>query len=314
MFPSFIIFILFPILSLGSIQQFRDCSNKFYTCGQATPYIGYPFWGNDRLSYCGLQGFELTCREDNITTLQIINATFRVLRIDQTNSKVSLALDDLWTEEPDLWSATALSLKLAKPNEGLVDKLMRDWHAIKVVIRFKGFDQGVLTEIVNFSIVTGLGIGSALLLIVLISIIYCSMKTSPNNCVIALFKHKTKDDKSVEAFIEQYGSLSMERYTYRDIKKMTNSFKDKLGKGGFGTVFKGKLSDGRLVAVKLLNSSKSSGQEFINEVASIGRTSHVNIVTLLGFCFEYHKRALVYEFMPNGSLEKFVYGHAHQSA
>ncbi|KAI3780268.1 hypothetical protein L2E82_10241 [Cichorium intybus] len=146
---------------------------------------------------------------------------------------------------------------------------------------------------------------------VLMSIIYYIMKTSPNNCV-ALFKHKTEDDKSVEAFVKQYGSLSTKRYTYPDIKKMTNLFQVKLGKGGFGTVFKGKLSDGRLVAVKLLNSSKSSGKEFINEVASIGRTSHVNIVTLLGFCFDYHKRALVYEFMPNGSLEKFVYGHVRE--
>ncbi|KAI3780270.1 hypothetical protein L2E82_10243 [Cichorium intybus] len=138
------------------------------------------------------------------------------------------------------------------------------------------------------------------------------MTSSPNNCV-ALFKHKTEDDKSVEAFVEQYGSLSTKRYTYAEIKKITSSFQVKLGQGGFGTVFKGKLLDGRLVAVKLLNSSKASGQEFINEVASIGRTSHVNIVSLFGFCFEYHKRALLYEFMPNGSLEKFAYGHVHQS-
>ncbi|KAI3780296.1 hypothetical protein L2E82_10273 [Cichorium intybus] len=165
---------------------------------------------------------------------------------------------------------------------------------------------------INWKLRVLAGMVSAALSIVLISIICCCMKTSSNNCV-ALFKHKTEDDKSVEVFVEQYGSLSTKRYTYAEIKKITNSFQLKLGQGGFGTVFKGKLSDGRLVAVKLLNSSKSSGQEFINEVASIGRTSHVNIVTLLGFCFDYHKRALVYEFMPNGSLEKFVYGHVRLS-
>ncbi|KAI3735846.1 hypothetical protein L6452_15366 [Arctium lappa] len=142
----------------------------------------------------------------------------------------------------------------------------------------------------------------------LIFTIYCIMKSSSSNC-IATFKHKTEDDKSVEAFIIQHGYLGTKRYNYVDIKKMTNSFQVKLGEGGFGTVFKGKLSDGRLVAVKVLNSSKASGQEFINEVASISKTSHVNIVTLLGFCFEYHKRALVYEFMPNGSLEKFTCRH-----
>ena len=72
-------------------------------------------------------------------------------------------------------------------------------------------------------------------------------------------------------------------------------------------MYKGKLPDDHLVAVKVLSEPKGYGEEFINEVASISRTSHVNIVTLLGFCFEGHKRALIYEFMPNGSLEKYIY-------
>ncbi|XP_044489001.1 PR5-like receptor kinase [Mangifera indica] len=88
---------------------------------------------------------------------------------------------------------------------------------------------------------------------------------------------------------------------------MTNSFKHKLGQGGYGGVYKGHLLDGHNVAVKVLIESKSNGEEFINEVASISRTSHVNIVTLLGFCFEGRKRALIYKFMSNGSLEKFIF-------
>ncbi|RWR82066.1 LEAF RUST 10 DISEASE-RESISTANCE LOCUS RECEPTOR-LIKE PROTEIN KINASE-like protein 2.1 [Cinnamomum micranthum f. kanehirae] len=77
---------------------------------------------------------------------------------------------------------------------------------------------------------------------------------------------------------------------------------------GYGSVFKGKLNDGRPVAVKVLNNSKGGkGEEFINEVASIGRTYHINVVTLLGFCSEGTKRALVYEFMSKGSLEKFIF-------
>ncbi|GKV39453.1 hypothetical protein SLEP1_g47216 [Rubroshorea leprosula] len=88
---------------------------------------------------------------------------------------------------------------------------------------------------------------------------------------------------------------------------MTNSYKEKLRHGGYGDVYKGNLPDGRLVAVKVLNVSKGNGEEFINEVASIGRTSHVNVVTLLGFCLESENRALIYEFMPNGSLEKFIF-------
>ena len=68
-----------------------------------------------------------------------------------------------------------------------------------------------------------------------------------------------------------------------------------------------KLEDESLVAVKVLKELKGNGEEFINEVASISRTSHVNIVTLIGFCFEKSKKALVYEFMANGSLEKFIF-------
>ncbi|XP_022769622.1 rust resistance kinase Lr10-like [Durio zibethinus] len=80
-----------------------------------------------------------------------------------------------------------------------------------------------------------------------------------------------------------------------------------LGQGGFGSAYKGKLPNGCLVAMKVLSESKGNGEEFMNEVASISRTSYVNIVTLLGFCSEKSKRALVYEFMPNGSLDKFIY-------
>ncbi|KAL8249134.1 hypothetical protein R6Q59_006002 [Mikania micrantha] len=163
----------------------------------------------------------------------------------------------------------------------------------------------------NLKLKLVIGASSALLSFMIIFIIFCITKSPSSNCVASL-KHKTEDDEKVEAFVMQYGALSMKRYEYNDIKKMTNSFQVKLGQGGFGQVFKGKLSDGRLVAVKLLNTSKANGQEFINEVASIGRTSHVNIVTLLGFCFDYKKRALVYEYMPNGSLEKFIHSHVQK--
>ncbi|XP_018722154.2 PR5-like receptor kinase [Eucalyptus grandis] len=88
---------------------------------------------------------------------------------------------------------------------------------------------------------------------------------------------------------------------------MTKSFSEKLGQGGFGAVYKGKTRDGCLVAVKILTELKSSPKEFINEVVSISRTSHINVITLLGFCYEGKKRALIFEYMPNGSLDKFIY-------
>ncbi|CAI9276039.1 unnamed protein product [Lactuca saligna] len=123
---------------------------------------------------------------------------------------------------------------------------------------------------------------------------------------------KTKNCNNVENFLKNHELLA-KRYSYLQVKKMTNSFEVKLGQGGFGSVYRGVLSDGNLVAVKVLSESKGNGEDFINEVASIGKTSHVNVVSLLGFCFEGHQRALIYEFMPNGSLEKFIYNQASSS-
>ena len=121
-----------------------------------------------------------------------------------------------------------------------------------------------------------------------------------------IWRKRSDADQNIEEFVRNYGSQAPKRYSYSNVKKMTNSFKDKLGQGGYGGVYKGKLGDGHLVAVKVLNTSKGNGDEFINEVASISRTSHVNIVRLLGFCFEGGKKALIYEFMSNGSLENFL--------
>ena len=138
--------------------------------------------------------------------------------------------------------------------------------------------------------------------------IICTLRRKhlSSNAIVCWKKHARKDQDAGE-IIKNYGSLAPKRYTYSDVKKLTNSFKDKIGQGGYGAVYKGKLPNGHIVAVKVLTKSKGNGEEFINEVASISRTSHVNIVTLLGFCHERTKRALIYEFMPKGSLDTFIY-------
>ena len=148
---------------------------------------------------------------------------------------------------------------------------------------------------------------------IVVCIIICCLRREQLSKALIFRRTARKNDENVKAFILNYGSLAPKHYSYAEIKKMTNSFINKLGQGGYGGVYKGKLPDGKLVAVKVLSESKGNGEDFINEVASISRTSHVNIVTLLGFCYEKNKQALIYEFMPNGSLDKFIY-HRESSA
>lgn len=106
-----------------------------------------------------------------------------------------------------------------------------------------------------------------------------------------------------------HDSLSPTRYVHSDLKKITNNFKDKLGQGGFGSVFEGQLASGSLVAVKMLDKDKAKGdvEEFMNEMRTIGRINHVHVVQLVGFCSSKSGSALVYEYMSIGSLDKYLF-------
>ncbi|KAJ9548592.1 hypothetical protein OSB04_021135 [Centaurea solstitialis] len=99
------------------------------------------------------------------------------------------------------------------------------------------------------------------------------------------------------------------RFTSQQLRIATENFSILLGSGGFGTVYKGIFSNGTAVAVKVLNgtSDKRIEEQFMAEVSTMGRTHHFNLVRLYGFCFESSLRALVYEFMINGSLDYHLF-------
>ena len=120
------------------------------------------------------------------------------------------------------------------------------------------------------------------------------------------WRHLSLDD-DIEEFLQNHKNLQPIGYSYSHLKKITNNFKNKLGQGGFGSMYKGILQSGYIVAIKVLAMSKANGQDFINEIATIGRIHHINIVQLVGFCIEGSKWALIYDFMPNGSLDKFIF-------
>ncbi|XVF87655.1 hypothetical protein PTKIN_Ptkin18bG0137700 [Pterospermum kingtungense] len=135
------------------------------------------------------------------------------------------------------------------------------------------------------------------------------------SCCIFIFlrlrKPKVKEEKyeAVET-VDEMGSAESLQFDFNTIRAATNNFSDenKLGQGGFGTVYKGKLANGELVAVKRL--SKDSGQgdvEFKNEVQLVAKLQHRNLVRLQGFCIAANEKLLVYEFVPNASLDKFLF-------
>ncbi|KAK4751647.1 hypothetical protein SAY87_005129 [Trapa incisa] len=100
-------------------------------------------------------------------------------------------------------------------------------------------------------------------------------------------------------------------FTLRQIRAATNNFSpdNKIGEGGFGSVYKGLLSDGTIIAVKQLSSkSKQGNREFVNEIGMISALQHPHLVRLYGCCIEGNQLLLVYEYMENNSLARALFG------
>ncbi|XP_042035349.1 LEAF RUST 10 DISEASE-RESISTANCE LOCUS RECEPTOR-LIKE PROTEIN KINASE-like 2.3 [Salvia splendens] len=134
--------------------------------------------------------------------------------------------------------------------------------------------------------------------------------TFPLVAGLLIYKFRTRRlslHEDIESFLQSDNKLAPIRYSYPDVKKMTKGFQDKLGQGGYGSVYKGRLRSGHDVAVKLLGKSGGKGQDFMNEIATIGRIHHVNVVKLVGYCAHGSKLAIVFDFMTNGSLEKYLF-------
>jgi serine/threonine protein kinase len=110
-----------------------------------------------------------------------------------------------------------------------------------------------------------------------------------------------------EEVVQYQLSMLPKRYSFTDIISMTNHLKDQLGQGGFGSVYKGELPGGHIIAIKILDNSMFSGEQLLNEISTISRICHVNVLPVEGFCSEGSNLALVYEYMPNGSLDKHIF-------
>ncbi|GLJ32903.1 hypothetical protein SUGI_0662720 [Cryptomeria japonica] len=96
-------------------------------------------------------------------------------------------------------------------------------------------------------------------------------------------------------------------FSYMELKIATSIFRSKLGSGGFGTVFKGHLIDGTLVAVKKMEGSRQDEKQFQAEISSLGNIQHANLIRLRGFYAEGSRRFLIYDYMANGSLNSLLF-------
>ncbi|GLT85325.1 hypothetical protein SLE2022_035160 [Rubroshorea leprosula] len=115
-----------------------------------------------------------------------------------------------------------------------------------------------------------------------------------------------KESSEEDNFLETLAGMPT-RFSYRDLHTATNNFSVRLGHGGFGSVYQGVLPDGTGVAVKKLEGIGQGKKEFRAEVSIIGSIHHLHLVRLKGFCAEGSHRLLVYEFMANGSLDKWIF-------
>lgn len=168
-------------------------------------------------------------------------------------------------------------------------------------------------------------IAAALLLAVILYILFVRWKKKENKETgkfkpriknIHLGQHKTPSSGSRYTDDEEDSTDDViipglpTRFTYEELEEITDNFRSKIGAGGFGTVYKGELSDNSLVAVKKIEGVGVQGRkEFCTEIAVIGNIRHINLVRLRGFCAQGSKRLLVYEYMNQGSLDRPLFSH-----
>jgi hypothetical protein len=152
----------------------------------------------------------------------------------------------------------------------------------------------------SFPIVVIIVIGT---LIVICGLLYMAFRYHRKKKKMLESPPNTSEDDN---FLETLSGMPI-RFSYRDLQTATNNFSVKLGQGGFGSVYQGALPDGTQLAVKKLEGMGQGKKEFRAEVSIIGSIHHHHLVRIKGFCAEGTHRLLAYEFMANGSLDKWIF-------
>ncbi|KAJ1689487.1 hypothetical protein LUZ63_013642 [Rhynchospora breviuscula] len=129
--------------------------------------------------------------------------------------------------------------------------------------------------------------------------------------------HAGTEKLGIETILDEFKTEAIrltfdkKQFSFEDLKLITSNFNNQIGIGGFGKVFKGSLENGMEVAVKVRSESSSQGiKQFLNEVKSLSRVHHKNLVSLIGYCIDGNHIALVYECMKEGNLQYWLRGNA----
>ncbi|XAR56866.1 Non-specific serine/threonine protein kinase [Bertholletia excelsa] len=137
------------------------------------------------------------------------------------------------------------------------------------------------------------------------------------SCFSCLFgKEGDSAIRRLTEFDEELSSLNVKIYTYKALRIATDDFSpaNKIGEGGFGSVYKGRLKNGKIAAIKVLSTESRQGlKEFLTEIQVISDIEHENLVKLYGCCVEGHHRILVYNYLENNSLAQTLLGGRHSS-
>ncbi|PPR98964.1 hypothetical protein GOBAR_AA21703 [Gossypium barbadense] len=283
----------------------KDCGSTM--CGNVN--ISYPFRLTTQPSNCGGHRLELECDNNNHTNLVMKYGRFYVQNISYDICKVEFS-PNLKSQNISCETMQAMDANLSKDDNCSLPRnsfRVDDFCTVPYILGSSVMFLVNCSEPMNSS--SGMSTSDIYEMLLLgfdielngLDLELCRKKKLFQSILSDLkYAFGNYMDSFVRFPFHGYDSVYRPRRTYILCLAIT-------GEGSYGSVFKGKLCSGHHVAIKLLGKSKGNGQDFINEVDSIGRIHHANVAKLIGFCVEGSKQALVYDFMSNGSLDKIIF-------
>ncbi|KAL6321027.1 hypothetical protein AAG906_012005 [Vitis piasezkii] len=295
---SKIVLHLFFFLFAKVIAEINECKES--RCSHNGPPIRYPFWLNGHQpDHCGSPGFELSCTKKNQTMLNLsYSVKFLVKEINYRSMEIHV-------HDPDhCHLKELLSLNISASPFQFKEENQEHYSLFNC--------SSTRTHPYYQYSIPCLSVPGYPIYVV---------PSSPLSSLNLSYCRKIKNFSLPHSMFDQEnifsldwskricGNRSAESKKCR-LKSNSKEPKGQVGPRRLWNRIQRKAFNEILVAVKILNNSTGNGEEFINEVGTMGRIHHVNVVRLVGFCADGLRRALIYEFLPNESLEKFIFSAA----